>query len=236
MKDRFPTIYDNDTCVRCKLERETQLHLFMCSKNQIDIKTCKQTFIQILINQITNESSIIIDINLKETLYNLPDLSTNTITNTRDPAIFSFADILMGLVPSSLQTLIQILSRNKCITDHIIHNTMEKFKIYIYENFWIPRCREVKRWELTNGIKYRNKRKVRSVPLNIVDNSINNGNNGDNNSNGDNNNNNTDINKNRDTKQHVIVCCNIVNKFISNFVRYGMNWVGLYKIGCSAGP
>ena len=236
MKDRFPTIYGNNTCVRCKLEKETQLHLFTCSKNQIDIGTCKQTFIQILINQITNESSIVIDINLKETLHNLADLSIDTIANIRDPANFSFADILMGLFPSSIQTLIQALSRDISITNHIIHNTMEKFKIFIYENIWTPRCKEVKRWELANGIRNRKKKKVRLVPINIVDSSNNTINNGDNNSNVSNNNNNIDINKNRDIKQRAIVCCNIVNKFINNLVHYGTNWKGLYKIGCSAGP
>ncbi|RHZ73646.1 hypothetical protein Glove_230g173 [Diversispora epigaea] len=53
LKDRFPKIYENDSCIRCNLEKEDQVHVLTCPKNLIDIHSCRNKLINLLVNKTT---------------------------------------------------------------------------------------------------------------------------------------------------------------------------------------
>ncbi|RHZ54554.1 hypothetical protein Glove_426g87 [Diversispora epigaea] len=53
LKDRFPKIYENDSCIRCNLEKEDQVHVLTCSKNLIDIHSCRNKLINLLVSKTT---------------------------------------------------------------------------------------------------------------------------------------------------------------------------------------
>ena len=97
----------------------------------------------------------------------------------------------------------------------------------------------MKKWELENGIKNINKRKV--LRSHNMVNYINNDNsdiNGDSNNNNNNKNINDNKNNNSRDKHRQIrnICYNIVSKYILSFVKYNKHWSSIYNIGGSAGP
>ncbi|RHZ51423.1 hypothetical protein Glove_478g56 [Diversispora epigaea] len=53
LKDRFLKIYENDSCIRCNLEKEDQVHVLTCPKNLIDIHSCRNKLINMLVSKTT---------------------------------------------------------------------------------------------------------------------------------------------------------------------------------------
>jgi len=42
LRDRFPSVYRNNYCVRCNMTKEDQVHVLTCPKNIIDIQPCRK--------------------------------------------------------------------------------------------------------------------------------------------------------------------------------------------------
>ncbi|RHZ86661.1 hypothetical protein Glove_48g28 [Diversispora epigaea] len=108
-------------------------------------------------------------------------------------------------------------------TDRVLHVVMEKFSTHIYKNIWVKRCSEVKSWEIINGIKNKKKKKTGSI---VVKNSASVSSTGVVNND----------KMSRDKRLLKNICFNIVKKSLFSFIQNNINWTGLYKIGCSAGP
>ena len=225
MFDRFPSIYKDNKCVRCTEKTESQMHVFTCTKNLVDINMCRDKFIKTLINQINITASNASGIDLKEKVDSIQEIEITKGEDIRNPNEFSFQDILFGLIPTALYELIYFVTDNKEETDKILEITMEKFKRYIYKQIWVRRCQDVKHWEISNGIKNNKQKKnvLASPSSNIIsiNNSVSN-----------------KINKKnyRDKNNIKNICINLVNKYIIRVVQSNINWTGLYTIGCSAGP
>ena len=225
MFERFPLVYKNNFCVRCDKEIENHLHIFTCEKNLIDVEMCRDKFISLLVNQInigaTNSSCK----DISSLIDNLQEIKIIDSSSYRNPDEFSFADVLSGLIPLSLQKLIRPLTETADETNHLLHIVMEKFYNYIYKNIWVKRCSEVKSWKIANGIKNNKQKRKVGPPIvtntvtSIVPTSI------DNNS-----------KISRDKKLLKNICFNIVKKYLFSFIQSNVNWTGLYRIGCSAGP
>ena len=208
------------------MEAETQMHIFTCTDNLVDINMCRDRFVDILIDQINNIATKASCKDLRACIDSIKEIESKSSWVNRDPDEFSFIDLLFCLIPKTLYESILFITMNRKETLLIIEGTMEKFTKYIRTNVWARRCKTVKRWELDNGIKNMNKRKVLTTPTNITVN-LNNSNDNKN----DHNNNN-----NRDKKQLKNICINIVNKYIAKLVQCNMFWTKIFDIGCSAGP
>jgi hypothetical protein len=186
---------------------------------------CRDKFISLLVNQInigaTNSSCK----DISSLIDNLQEIKIIDSSSYRNPDEFSFADVLSGLIPLSLQKLIRPLTETADETNLLLYIVMEKFYNYIYKNIWVKRCSEVKCWEVANGIKNNKQKRKVGPPLvtntvtNIVPTSI------DNNS-----------KVSRDRKLLKNIGFNIVKKYLFSFIQSNINWTGLYRIGCSAGP
>ena len=230
MRERFPKVYKDDICVRCKFQKEDQFHIFACSKNSVDIEMCRNKFIEILIERIINDSSYVPDEKTRGDIENLGELCITLNANNRDPEAVSFSDIVIGLIPRGLIELVRSMTGNKETTNRIIRGLMEKFRNYIHKNIWSPRCKEIKSWELSCGIKSVRKRKILTTNGNT-----NSANNDDNNNNNNNNNYNDNINKYNKIETRNI-CNHIVSEYLIKVVQGLVNWTDIYRIGFSAGP
>ncbi|RHZ44905.1 hypothetical protein Glove_707g106 [Diversispora epigaea] len=92
LQDRFPLVYHTNICPRCLLEEETQSHIFTCTKNKINIYTCRNKLFQLIVNKITAVSCGDSCKDFKNELINIEDLSIPTKFTTRDLNHLSFID------------------------------------------------------------------------------------------------------------------------------------------------
>ncbi|RHZ59096.1 hypothetical protein Glove_365g19 [Diversispora epigaea] len=121
---------------------------------------CRDKFISLLVNQINVEATNSSCKDILSSINNLQEIKIIDNSLLRNPDEFSFADVLFGLVPLSLQSLIRSLMETTEETDCVLHVVMEKFSTHIYKNIWVKRYNEVKSWEIINGIKNKKKRKI----------------------------------------------------------------------------
>ncbi|RHZ76197.1 hypothetical protein Glove_202g11 [Diversispora epigaea] len=97
LKDRFPKIYKNDSCIRCNLEKEDQIHVLTCPKNLIDIHSCRNKLINMLISKTTTVACRDTCKNMCKTLKTLKELHIPQDVSTQDADHLSFIDVMLGL-------------------------------------------------------------------------------------------------------------------------------------------
>ncbi|RHZ80449.1 hypothetical protein Glove_136g98 [Diversispora epigaea] len=131
LQDRFPLVYHTNICPRCLLEEETQSHIFTCTKNKIDIYTCRNKLFQLIVNKTTAVSCGDSCKDFKNELINIEDLNIPTKFTTCDLNHLSFIDVIL---------------------DQVMDEVMNQFKLFIYENIWKERCSLVREWERNVGI------------------------------------------------------------------------------------
>ena len=224
LKDRFPSVYSNATCVRCNSSLENQLHVFTCPENSVDINMCKHSFINTLVNKTTNIAKNKTGGNLQVKFGELIELELPLNISTRNLNEFSFVDLVLGLLPISLIDKVHSIVNETNVAKQIIDESVALFKTFIYKNIWVPRCSAVRSWEKSVGIK-NNKQKKKMLVAPVAGVQV---------SDLHNNSNNNYIKlTNRDNKLRLV---SIINRHIRSVIKFGLNWVNLYNIGCSAGP
>ncbi|RHZ72694.1 hypothetical protein Glove_241g24 [Diversispora epigaea] len=98
LKDRFPMIYKNDSCICCNLEKEDQVHVLTCSKNLIDIHSCRNRLINMLVTKTTTVAYRDTCKNMSKILKTLKELHIPRDVSARDTNHLSFINVMLGLI------------------------------------------------------------------------------------------------------------------------------------------
>ncbi|RHZ45763.1 hypothetical protein Glove_655g2 [Diversispora epigaea] len=139
LKDRFPKIYENDSCIRCNLEKENQTTTVACGD------TCK---------------------NMCKTLEVLKEFHIPRDVSTRDADHLSFIDVMLGLIPITVYDIVLQKVVTHELADQIVDDVFNQFKLFLHTHIWKDRCTVVKKWETENGISNNKwKKKVRNETL-----------------------------------------------------------------------
>ncbi|RHZ82006.1 hypothetical protein Glove_115g35 [Diversispora epigaea] len=169
LQDRFPLVYHTNICSRCLLEEETQSHIFTCTKNKIDIYTCRNKLFQLIVNKTTVVSCGDSCKDFKNELINIEDLNILTKFTTCDLNHLSFIDVILGFIPCKLFEVVLQKVITKEIANQVMDEVMNQFKLFIYENIWKERCSLVREWECNVGIgNDRKKQKCRQQTSDTV--------------------------------------------------------------------
>ncbi|RHZ80318.1 hypothetical protein Glove_137g174 [Diversispora epigaea] len=154
LKDRFLKIYENDSCIRCNLEKEDQVHVLTCPKNLIDIHSCRNKLINLLVSKTTRAACGDTCKNMCKTLEALKELHIPRDVSTRDADHLSFIDVIFAKVVTHK------------LADQIIDDVFNQFKLFLHTHIWKDRCTAVKKWETENEISNNKwKKKVRNETL-----------------------------------------------------------------------
>ncbi|RHZ83449.1 hypothetical protein Glove_92g59 [Diversispora epigaea] len=152
LKDRFPKIYETDSCIRCNLEKEDQVHVLTCPKNLIDIHSCRNKLINLLVSKTTTVACGDMCKNMCKTLEALTELHISRDVSTLIP-ITVYDIVLQKVVTHEL-------------ADQIIDDVFNQFKLFLHTHIWKDRCAAVKKWETENGISNNKwKKKVHNETL-----------------------------------------------------------------------
>ncbi|RHZ69695.1 hypothetical protein Glove_280g21 [Diversispora epigaea] len=169
LKDRFPKIYENDSCIRCNLEKEDQVHVLTCPKNLIDIHSCRNKLINLLVNKTTTVACGDTCKNMCKTLEALKELHIPRDVNTRDANHLSFIDIMLGLIPITVYDIVLQKVVTHELADQIMDDVFVQFKLFLHTHIWKDRCTAVKKWETENGISNNKwKKKIRNETLDTI--------------------------------------------------------------------
>ncbi|RHZ81583.1 hypothetical protein Glove_117g545 [Diversispora epigaea] len=152
LKDRFPKIYENDFCIRCNLEKEDQVHVLTCPKNLIDIHSCRNKLINLLVSKTTTVACGDTCKNMCKTLEALKELHIPRDVSTRDADHLSFIDVMLGLIPITVYDIVLQKVVTHELADQIIDDVFVQFKLFLHTHIWKDRCTAVKKWETENGI------------------------------------------------------------------------------------
>ncbi|RHZ61586.1 hypothetical protein Glove_346g3 [Diversispora epigaea] len=140
LKDRFPKIYENDSCIRCNLEKEDQQ-----DDDRSMWDTCK---------------------NMCKTLEALKELHIPRDVSTRDADHLLFIDVMLGLIPITVYDIVLQKVVTHESANQIIDDVFNQFKLFLHTHIWKDRCTTVKKWETENGISNNKwKKKVRNETL-----------------------------------------------------------------------
>ncbi|RHZ52170.1 hypothetical protein Glove_464g55 [Diversispora epigaea] len=152
LKDRFLKIYENDSCIQCNLKKEDQVHVLTCSKNLIDIHSCRNKLINMLVSKTTTVDCGNTCKNLCKTLETLKELHIPRDVSTL--ILITVYDIILQKVVTHE------------LADQIIDDVFTKFKLFLHTHIWKDRCTVVKKWEAENEISNNKwKKKVRNETL-----------------------------------------------------------------------
>ncbi|RHZ89951.1 hypothetical protein Glove_9g322 [Diversispora epigaea] len=132
LKDRFPKIYENDSCIRCNLEKEDQVHVLTCPKNLIDIHSCKNKLINLLVNKTTTVACEDTCKNICKTLEALKELHIPRDVNMRDADHLSFIDVMLGLIPITVYDIVLQKVVTHKLADQIIDDVFVQFKLFLH--------------------------------------------------------------------------------------------------------
>ncbi|RHZ45877.1 hypothetical protein Glove_645g31 [Diversispora epigaea] len=157
LKDRFPKIYENDSCIRCNLEKKDQVHVLTCPKNLIDIHSCRNKLINLLVNKTTTVACG----DMCKTLEALKELHIPRDVNTRDANHLSFIDIMLRLIPITVYDIVLQKVVTHELADQIMDDIFVQFKLFLHTHIWKDRCTAVK-----NNNKW--KKKIRNETLDTI--------------------------------------------------------------------
>ncbi|EXX70058.1 hypothetical protein RirG_090790 [Rhizophagus irregularis DAOM 197198w] len=85
-----------------------------------------------------------------------------------DPNVFTFIDLIKGIIPMSLSELLNSWTTKKNVVDVLVQMRQFIFNT-IFEEVWIPRCSYLKEFERSIGLTKKKKlefKSVRSLPSN----------------------------------------------------------------------
>ncbi|RHZ76165.1 hypothetical protein Glove_202g85 [Diversispora epigaea] len=149
LKDRFPKIYENDSCIRCNLEKEDQVHVLTCPKNLINIHSCRNKLINMLVSKTTTVTCGDTCKNMCKILETLKKLHIPRDVSMRDADHLSFIDVMLELIPITVYDIVLQKVVTHDLADQIIDDK--------------DRCTAVKKWETENGISNNKwKKKIRN--------------------------------------------------------------------------
>ncbi|RHZ81751.1 hypothetical protein Glove_117g6 [Diversispora epigaea] len=140
LKDRFPKIYENDSCIRCNLEKENQVHVLTCPKNLIDIHSCRNKLINLLVSKTTTVACGDTCKNMCKTLEALNELHIPRDVSTRDADHLSFIDVMLGLIPITVYDIVLQKVVTHKLADQIIDDVFVQFKLFLHTHIWKDRC------------------------------------------------------------------------------------------------
>ncbi|RHZ56094.1 hypothetical protein Glove_406g83 [Diversispora epigaea] len=167
LKDRFSKIYENDSCIRYNLEKEDQIHVLTCPKNLIDIHSCRNKLINMLVSKTTTVACGDTCKNMCKILETLKELHISRDVSMRDTDHLSFIDVMLGLIPITVYDIVLQKVVTHELADQIID---DRPRTPLYNSgcthIWKDRCTLVKKWETENGISNNKwKKKVRNETL-----------------------------------------------------------------------
>ncbi|EXX54035.1 hypothetical protein GLOIN_2v1777499 [Rhizophagus irregularis DAOM 181602=DAOM 197198] len=139
MKKLLLNLYDGWMYPICGLYDETFNHVWMCSGHYDIIKNIRDKTINHLLTWILEYNDNIQDFNALMAL-DIWDISY-------DPNVFTFIDLIKGIIPMSLSELLNSWTIKKNVVDVLIQMRQFIFN-EIFENVWIPRCSHLKEFEL----------------------------------------------------------------------------------------
>ncbi|PKY50209.1 hypothetical protein RhiirA4_466568, partial [Rhizophagus irregularis] len=160
MKKSLLDLYDGWMCPICGLHDETFNHVWTCSGHYDIINNIRDKTINHLLTWILEYNDNIQDFN------NLLALDIWDISY--DPDVFTFIDLIKGIIPMSLSELLNSWTTKKNVVDVLIQMRQFIFN-EIFENVWIPRCLHLKEFERSLGLTKKKKlefKSVRSLPNN----------------------------------------------------------------------
>ncbi|CAB4376944.1 unnamed protein product [Rhizophagus irregularis] len=103
---------------------------------------------------------------------NIQDFNALMVLNiwdiSYDPNVFTFIDLIKGIIPMSLSELLSSWTTKKNVVDVLIQMRQFIFN-EIFEEVWIPRCSHLKEFECSMGLTKKKKlefKSVRSLPSN----------------------------------------------------------------------
>ncbi|CAB4385505.1 unnamed protein product [Rhizophagus irregularis] len=85
-----------------------------------------------------------------------------------DPNVFTFIDLIKGIIPMTLSELLSSWTKKKNVVDVLVQMRQFIFN-EIFEEIWIPRCSHLKEFERSMGLTKKKKlefKSVRSLPNN----------------------------------------------------------------------
>ncbi|RHZ52390.1 hypothetical protein Glove_461g103 [Diversispora epigaea] len=101
-----------------------------------------------------------------KTLEALKELHISRDVSTRDADHLSFIDVMLGLIPITVYDIVLQKVVTHELTNQIIDDAFNQFKLFLYTHIWKDRCTAVKKWETENGISNNKwKKKVRNETL-----------------------------------------------------------------------
>ncbi|RHZ80985.1 hypothetical protein Glove_130g85 [Diversispora epigaea] len=152
LKDRFPKIYKNDSCICCNLEKEDQVHVLTCPKNIIDTYSCRNKLINMLVSKTTIVTCGDTYKNMCKTLEILKELHIPRDVSTRNAEHLSFIDVMLGLIPITIYDIVLQKVVTYDLADQIIDDVFNQFKLFLHNHIWKDRCTAIKKWKTENGI------------------------------------------------------------------------------------
>ncbi|CAB4420682.1 unnamed protein product [Rhizophagus irregularis] len=160
MKKSLLDLYDGWMCPVCGLHDETFNHVWTCSGHYGIINDIRDKTINHLLTCILEYNDNIQDFNSLLAL-DIWDISY-------DPDVFTFIDLIKGIIPMSLSELLSSWTIKKNVVEVLIQMRQFIFN-EIFENVWIPRCSHLKEFERSLGLTKKKKlefKSVRSLPSN----------------------------------------------------------------------
>jgi ribonuclease HI len=162
---RNPNIYKSKTCPFCKTDIENNIHIFTCTAgNNINrLAIIKRKFIKNIVHESANflKENNTLD-KIKKEMENFTANFENNDIRLMEFNEICFMDIIAGLIPNALYTLLNKVINDSVNTKQIILKSMRSFKFDLFE-LWKQRCENFIIWErcinITTNIKKNNKRK-----------------------------------------------------------------------------
>ncbi|CAB4389792.1 unnamed protein product [Rhizophagus irregularis] len=160
MKKSLLDLYDGWMCPICGLQEESFNHVWTCSGHYDIINNIRYKTINHLLTWILEYNDNIQDFNALMAL-DIWDISY-------DLNVFTFIDIIKGIIPISLSELLNSWTTKKNVADVLIQ--MRQFIFNgIFAEVWISRCSHLKEFECSLGLTKKKKlesKSVRSLPNN----------------------------------------------------------------------
>src|SRR6266508_4659336 len=152
-----PHIYkDTWYCCKCNTSKETWFHLWFCHRS---IDTLKE-----IRDQTLDKFSDLVILNSRHKRSEIRhDLATSAfwiIPTSQPTAInhFSFADLITGLIPNDLVTIIDYHITSTIYTEAIINEAFHFMFNKLYHDMWIPRCSQLSLVEKSFNLSSHDKR------------------------------------------------------------------------------
>jgi len=158
---RNPDSYTSEVCPNCQLDIENNIHIFICRKQNTDnsLEEIVQYFNTIIIHEVANSCQD--KSKMKQFKENLKQFTNGfTLTDQRlmEYDFISFLDIIVGLIPNSLSSLISSVIHSKTEKEALIIRVIHKFKDQLY-SIWKQRCEQILVWEKEHNITKKDKKK-----------------------------------------------------------------------------